>query len=209
VLRLGLAGVIIVLLRVFWIEPAMVPTASMEKTVLIGDHYLLFKLPYGPRVPFISARLPRWGHVSRGEIVAFTSPINSEEVLVKRIVGVGGDSIEIRNAAVYVNDKKVHEPYAVFTSSSAAAVENMPKQTVPGGKLFMLGDNRDNSQDSRFWGPVPATNVVGKPLWIFWSYNAPSFAWLDPRLMHRLRFYASVGAHLFANTRWGRVGTRL
>ena len=199
----------VVFLQVFWVEPAMVPTASMEKTVLVGDHYLLFKLPYGPRVPFTSWRLPRWGRVSHSEIVAFTSPINPEEVLVKRVVAIGGDSIEIRSAAVYVNGKQVNEPYAVFTSSTSAAVENTSKQIVPEGRLFMLGDNRDNSQDSRFWGPVPATNVIGKPLWIFWSYNAPSFAWLDPRLMHRLRFYASVGAHLFANTRWSRVGTHL
>jgi signal peptidase I len=198
-----------VLLRVFWIEPAMVPTASMEKTVLVGDHYLLFKLPYGPRVPFTLSHLPRWGRVSRGEIVAFTSPIDPEEVLVKRVVAVGGDSIEIRNASVYLNGKKLDEPYAVFSSSSDAAVENISKQIVPDGELFMLGDNRDNSQDSRFWGPVLAANVVGKPLWIFWSYNAPSFAWLDPQFMHRLRFYASVGAHLLANTRWNRVGTRL
>ena len=187
----------------------MVPTASMEKTVLVGDHYLLFKLPYGPRVPFTSSHLPRWGRVSRGEIVAFTSPIHPEDVLVKRVVAVGGDSIEIRNASVYLNGKKLNEPYAVFSSSSAAAIENISSQIVPEGELFMLGDNRDNSQDSRFWGPVPATNVIGKPLWIFWSYNAPSFAWLDPQFMHRLRFYASVGTHLLANTRWNRMGNRL
>jgi signal peptidase I len=200
---------IAVLVRVFWVEPAMVPTASMERTVLVGDHYLLFKLPYGPRVPFTSFHLPRWGGVNRGDIVAFTSPIDPQEVWVKRAIALGGDSIEIRDTAVYVNGEKLSEPYALFRKSGFHLGDNMSRQIVPTGELFMLGDNRNNSQDSRFWGAVPEKNVIGKPLWIFWSYNAPSLAWLDTGLMHKLRFYASVGTHLLANTRWSRLGTHL
>lgn len=195
--------------EIFWAEPVMVPTASMEKTVLVGDHYLLFKLPYGPRVPFTSLHLPRWERVKHGDIVAFTSPIDPQEVLVKRVVALGGDSIEIRENAVYLNGKILSEPYAVFKKSAFHTTFNMPRQIVPRGELFMLGDNRNNSQDSRYWGSVPQTNVIGKPLWIFWSYNAPTFAWLDTGLMHKLRFYASVGTHLLANTRWSRVGMHL
>ena len=195
--------------EIFWAEPVMVPTASMEKTVLVGDHYLLFKLPYGPGVPFTSLHLPRWGRVKHGDIVAFTSPIDPQEVLVKRVVALGGDSIEIRDNAVYLNGEILSEPYAVFKKSAFHTAVNMPRQIVPQGELFMLGDNRNNSQDSRYWGSVPESNVIGKPLWIFWSYNAPTFAWLDTGLMHKLRFYASVGTHLLANTRWSRVGMHL
>ena len=208
-MRLGVIALLVAFVQIFWAEPVMVPTASMEKTVLVGDHYLLFKLPYGPRLPFTSLHLPRWGRVKHADIVAFISPIDPQEVLVKRVVALGGDSIEIRNTAVYVNNEKLNEPYAVFTQSAFRSGDNMPRQSVPRGELFMLGDNRNNSQDSRFWGPVLEANVIGKPLWIFWSYNAPSFAWLDPGVMHKLRFYASVGTHLLANTRWSRLGIHL
>ena len=187
----------------------MVPTASMERTVLVGDHYFLFKLPYGPRLPITSLHLPRWRHVGRGEIVAFRSPVDPQEIFLKRVIAVGGDAIEIHRAAVYVNGERINEPYAVFKQSPSSAIENISRRIVPKEELFMLGDNRDDSQDSRVWGAVPEANVIGKPLWIFWSYNAPSFDWLDTGTLHKLRFYASVSAHLLANTRWDRLGTRL
>ena len=188
----------------------MVPTASMEGTVLVGDHYFVFKLPYGPRIPFTSFHLPRWRHAQRGEILAFRSPRDAREKFVKRVVAVGGDAIEIRNGIVYVNDLRMKEPYAVFTGRRRGAwTENMPRRVVPVGELFMLGDNRDKSEDSRFWGAVPEENIVGRPIMIFWSYNAPTNAWMDENPFHRIRFYASVGTHLFSNTRWSRLGSFL
>ena len=173
-MRLGVIALLVAFVQIFWAEPVMVPTASMEKTVLVGDHYLLFKLPYGPRLPFTSLHLPRWGRVKHADIVAFTSPTDPQEVLVKRVVAVGGDSIEIRNTAVYVNGAKLNEPYAVFTKSASRSGDNMPRQIVPRGELFMLGDNRNHSKDSRFWGFVPRDAIVARPLVIYFSLRRPS-----------------------------------
>lgn len=185
-------------------ELAMVPTPSMERTVLVGDHYFLVKFPYAPAVPFTGYRLPRWRKVGRGEIVAFRSPLDPQQTFLKRVVAVGGDEIAIHGGIAYVNGKALDEPYAHATGR-----EEMDTVLVPNGRLFMLGDNREHSEDSRFWGTVPEENVIGKPLMIFWSYDAPSFAWLDHNPADQLRFYASIAAHFFGNTRWTRLGARL
>jgi signal peptidase I len=197
--------------RTFIGEASVVPTASMEGTILVGDHLFWNKALYGPEIPFTHWRLPRLKTVRRGDIVAFHYPLDPEQIFLKRVAAVGGDLIEIRNDVVYVNRIPVQERYAVhhhmlrfrFFPSEMAA------RRVPAGALFMLGDNRDFSSDSRDWGVVPVDHVIGSPLIIFWSYDAPSAEWLDDQPGHRWRFFASVCAHLLTRTRWGRTGTLL
>ncbi len=198
----GFSGAIL-LIYLFVGELAMVPTASMERTLLVGDHYFLVKFPYAPVVPYTHLHLPRWRKVARGEIVAFRSPMDPQQIFLKRVVASGGDEIAIHAGVLYVNGRPVEEPYALTSGR-----EEMDEVAVPAGRLFMLGDNREHSEDSRFWGTVPEENVIGKPLMIFWSYDAPSFAWLNHDPAHQLRFYASVAAHFFGNTRWARLGAR-
>ncbi len=235
-------SLVVVLIGVFCIrtfvgEATMIPTGSMERTILIGDHVFLGKLLYGPRVPFTDWRLPTLRQIHRQNIVAFRYPLNPSQMFVKRVIGVGGDVVKIVNKQVYVNGKILPQPYAHFDSSRILPLRDnfpppvsmiptlpaawgldptwareMPRYIhedglhVPRGYLFVLGDNRDDSYDSRFWGFVPLKNVVGEPWFIYWSYRAPSREWLDDRWSDQLRFDASILGNFFHNTRWSRMG---
>jgi signal peptidase I len=199
----------IVFLFSFVIEFGMVPTASMERTVLVGDHLLWLKLPYGPTIPFTHYRLPQLRTPKPGEIVAFRSPIEPDDIYLKRVIAVAGDVVEIQRGVLYINGSRMPEDYAhVRASRRWSWQENISPRRVPPGSLFVMGDNRDNSEDSRYWGPVPVANVLGEPIVIFWSYDAPSSAWLDPSLLHQVRLYASALTHL-TQTRWRRTGLLL
>lgn len=230
-----LAGVFCI--RTFVAEATMIPTGSMEGTILIGDHVFLDKLLYGPRIPYTDWRLPEIRQVHRQDIVAFRYPVNPSVMFVKRVIGVGGDVIRVVDRKVYVNGKLLKEPYAHFeplqTTPLAANfpppldeipslpaywgldptwARQMPKYIrrdglhVPEGFLFCMGDNRDNSQDSRFWGFVPLDNVVGEPLFVFWSYDAPTKEWTSDDLKDRLVFDASILWNFIRKTRWSRTG---
>lgn len=224
-------------IRTFVAEATVIPTGSMENTILIGDHVFLNKLLYGPELPYTDVRFPRIAPIHRRDIVAFHYPVNPAQMFVKRVIGVGGDVIRIVDKKVYVNGKLQKEPYASFQSSAVfplrddfpppkSEINELPAAwgldpnwaremphyihkdglQVPMGHLFVMGDNRDDSLDSRFWGFVPVQNVVGEPLFVYWSYNAPTHEWLDDRLRDRLKFDASILWNFFAKTRWSRMG---
>jgi signal peptidase I len=224
-------------IRTFIAEATVIPTASMERTILIGDHVFLNKLLYGPRLPYTSLRVPAIKTVQRQEIVAFRYPRNPSVMFVKRVIGVGGDVVRIHNKKVFVNGQALKEPYIQFQFSTlmplrddfpppvnlldtlpaawgldSAWAREMPGFIredglyVPPGYLFVMGDNRDNSLDSRFWGFVPVDNVVGEPLFVYWSYEAPSKDWTAEDLMARLKFDLSILWNFFTKTRWSRTG---
>lgn len=193
----------------FILDLGMVPTASMEGTVLVGDHLLMFKLPYGPRVPFTELRLPQWRTPQPGEIVAFRSPVEAGEIYLKRVIAGAGDVVALHGGVLYVNGIRWRESYArVRPGRRWTWQENIGPYRVPAGSLFVLGDNRDNSEDSRYFGPIPVESVLGEPLVVFWSYDAPSSAWLDPNWLHQVRLYASALSHI-AQIRWRRTGMLL
>ena len=196
--------VLVFLIRTFVGEPTIIPTASMENTILVGDHVFLTKLLYGPRIPFTDWRLPAVRHVKGQDIVAFRYPRDPSLIYVKRVIGVPGDRVEVLGHQALINGQRLKEPYAVHTHPRRR--ENYGPTTVPAGHLFVMGDNRDNSNDSRFWGSVPLENVVGKPLLVYWSYEAPTDDWLQEGVLNRARFYASVVRNFFSKTRWARTG---
>ncbi|MGH9325279.1 MAG: signal peptidase I [Terriglobia bacterium] len=224
-------------IRTFIGEATVIPTGSMENTILIGDHVFLNKLPYGPTLPYTSWRLPRLKAIHRGDIIAFRYPLNPSVMYVKRVIGVGGDVIRIVNKQVYLNGRRLHEPYVVHEypgifplrdnfppplseistlpetwGVAPSWARGMPRYIrpdglhVPKGYLFVMGDNRDNSSDSRFWGFVPLKNVVGEPLFVYWSYKAPTRDWLNDTLEGRLRFDGSILVNFVQKTRWDRIG---
>lgn len=208
-LRLLVVGVILLGLRTFVGEASVVPTGSMEGTILIGDHLFLNKLLYGPEIPLLNWRLPMLKTIRRGDIVVFRYPRNPEETFLKRVTALGGDRVEIRDGVVYVNSRALNEPYAVHRGSRYSASEEMASLVVPEGSLFVMGDNRDNSSDSREWGFVPVRNVIGEPMFVYWSYDAPTSRWLDQNWMHEMAFYVSIAGNFFTRTRWSRTGMLL
>jgi len=234
-LLIVLAGVLCI--RTFVAEATVIPTGSMESTILIGDHVFLNKLLYGPRLPYTSLRLPPLRQVHRQDIVAFRYPRNPSVMFVKRVIAVGGDVVKIEDKKVYLNGRPLFEPYTQFQYSTVlplrddfpptpSLLETLPAAWgldplwarempsfirndglhVPPGYLFVMGDNRDNSLDSRFWGFVPLENVVGEPLFVYWSYDAPTKDWTAETLEARLKFDASIVWNFLAHTRWSRTG---
>jgi signal peptidase I len=207
--RLMVLALIAMTVRVFVGEASVVPTGSMEGTILVGDHLFMDKLLYGPEIPVVHWRLPRVKSIHRGDIIVFRYPRNPAETYLKRVAALGGDTLEIRNGVVYVNSRPAVEPYVVHNLPAYARHEQMAARIIPPGKLFVMGDNRDNSSDSREWGLVPEKNVLGEPMLVYWSYDAPTARWLDETPSHRVAFYASIAENFFSRTRWNRMGTWL
>jgi signal peptidase I len=207
--RLIVLACIVLGVRIFVGEASVVPTASMEGTILVGDHLFMDKLLYGPEIPLVHWRLPVIKKIHRGDIIVFRYPKDPSETFLKRVAAIGGDSLEIRNGVLYINSQPVSEPYAVHNLPVHSSHESWGPTLVPEGRLFVMGDNRDNSSDSRDWGFVPVSNVIGEPMFVYWSYDAPTSRWLDENLGHKISFYASIASNFFSHTRWNRTGTLL
>lgn len=177
----------------------------MKPTIEIGDHILVSSLMDAPRLPGTPWHLPRLGHISRGQVVSFRSPLHSGDVFVKRVVAVGGDTVEMHDGILYVNGDRSQERYA----TECRGTRELPRFRVPESSLYVMGDNRDNSEDSRTFGPIKVDSVVGEPLAVVWSIRSRSSDWFDDRGEFRERIYFSAARHLFAITRWSRTGILL
>jgi len=194
-----------------------VPTESMKPTILAGDHFFLDKVAFPANYPQAVQKYLPARTVQRGDIIAFWSPEDPNTRLVKRVIGLPGETIEIRDRHVYINGKELSEPYKVHTDPNVysgdswvpAALQrrdNLAPTEIPANRYFMMGDNRDNSNDSRFWGFARREAFIGKPTFIYWSYEAdPNDAYLtSPKEL--LLHYVSVAEHFFSKTRWLRTG---
>lgn len=169
------AVVLALIIRTFVIQAFKIPSGSMMNTLLIGDHILVSKFIYGVKVPFWGATLIPVTDPKRGDIVVFKYPKDPSKDFIKRVVGVAGDTVEIRNKNVFVNGKPLDDNrYAIHSDNRIVygQRDNMPPITVPPDSLFVMGDNRDNSHDSRFWGFVDLKDVKGKAWIIYWSWNS-------------------------------------
>jgi signal peptidase I len=205
------------------VQAFIVPTGSMESTVLIGDHLLVDKLSYAPTDPITKHLLP-YTEPKRGDVIVFRYPMDIRQNFVKRVIGVPGDHIHIVDKVVYVNGKALTEPYTQHIDPRVEPYrDNFPAQplgpvadraqemlanhvqsgelVVPAENYFAMGDNRENSLDSRYWGFVPRENIIGKPLVIFWSFDAPTEEWAGDSGNH----YVDVVRNFFTKTRWNRT----
>jgi signal peptidase I len=177
-----IAIIIAMFIRTFIIQAFKIPSGSMLETLQIGDQILVNKFIYGVKIPFTDGRiLVPVKNPQRDDIVVFKYPEDPSKDFIKRVVGIGGDTIEIINKKVYVNGSLVEgKPYAIHKDNIVypgmrTTRDNLGKITVPEHKLFVMGDNRDNSHDSRFWGFVDLKAVRGKALIIYWSWNKDTF----------------------------------
>jgi len=192
---LVIAVVLALFVRTWVFQAFKIPTGSMEPNLLIGDHLIVNKMIFAPAVtPIERALLPR-RDIVRGDVIVFKYPEDPTRDFIKRVIGVPGDQLELRRKKMYVNGKAIDEPYAHFivplSPEGAGRGTDLREEygpvTVPAGQFFVMGDNRDNSQDSRYWGFLPATYVKGKALFIYFSVgdSVGDIQW--SRLLNRVR----------------------
>lgn len=173
---IGMALLLALFIRTFIVQAFKIPSGSMIPTLQIGDHILVNKLAYGIRVPFWGHYLVDFGKVQRGDVVVFIFPEDRSKDFIKRVVGVAGDTVEVRGKKIYINGQQVEDPYAHFEGDDPqnilpASRDDYGPTKVPENHLFVMGDNRDRSYDSRFWGFVNLDDVRGKAFLIYWSWD--------------------------------------
>ncbi|MFW5734307.1 MAG: signal peptidase I [Oceanidesulfovibrio sp.] len=168
-----IAFILAMIIRAFFVQAFKIPSGSMLETLQIGDHLLVSKLVYGIKVPFTNIEVVEFSKPERGDIVVFPFPVNPSQDFIKRIVGLPGETVEIRDKDVYINGEKLDEAYVQHTDSRVldSPRDNMEPRTVPEGEYFVMGDNRDESHDSRFWGFVKEDTIKGKAWIIYWSWK--------------------------------------
>jgi signal peptidase I len=172
-----IAILIAVVIRTFVIQAYKIPSRSMVPALLVGDHLLVNKFIYGVKIPIIRKVLIPITDPERGDIIVFIYPNDRTKDYIKRVIGVGGDKIEIKNKDLFVNDKPYKDAFGIYSDNVVYPAVVQPRDNfgpvvVPQGSLFVMGDNRDESADSRFWGFVDLKDVEGKALIIYWSWNS-------------------------------------
>ncbi len=171
-----IAILIAVFIRTFIIQAFKIPSRSMVPTLLIGDHLLVNKFIYGVKIPYFRKIIIPITDPQRGDIVVFIYPNDRTKDFIKRVIGIGGDTIEINNKKIFVNGKRYTDTYGIYSDSVIYPRTMQPRDnygpvTVPKGSIFVMGDNRDESADSRFWGFVDLKDVEGKAFIIYWSWD--------------------------------------
>jgi signal peptidase I len=224
----------------FLAQNFVIPSGSMEKTLLVGDHLIVDRINLAPPAKWMP--LMKYREPKRGDVVVFIKPVAEPEpdadgkpqylFLVKRLIGVPGDHIHLRDGVVIINGVAQAQPYAQNDPDLASNfLDNFPSEpppdipqvpdswreidfpndvvngelVVPPGMYFMMGDNRHNSLDSRYWGFVPRSNIVGRPLFNYWSFESTEDAYETPGIGHKLAWMAHVALHFFTETRWNRT----
>ncbi|HXK61733.1 MAG TPA: signal peptidase I [Acidobacteriota bacterium] len=198
------------------VHPMTVPTPSMEPTILVGDRLLIDK--FTVRNGFVPA--PPWTpehEIRRGDIIVFKFPKQPEVLYVKRAIGLPGETIEIRSKNVYINGQPLDEPYKIHSDPHTYPADPSPFQfggghrdnfgpvQIPPDHYFMMGDNRDDSADSRYFGFLPRDHIVGRPLIVFWSYEDDRDAYLKTSPPEIIKLYAERVIFFFTRTRWDRM----
>ncbi len=210
----AVALILALIIKCSVVEAYKIPSGSMEDTLLIGDFLLANKFIYGSKIPLLPVHLPALREPKPGDIVIFKYPRNPKVNYIKRCVAVEGQTVEIREKLLYVDGKRIPDPpMGKYTDSSFRAKGRDPRDNfgpyeVPKGYLFMMGDNRDNSADSRYWGPLPRELVLGKAMIIHWSWaadpNAPAVTSEDLLSLPKNVFYNII--HFPNRVRWNRIG---
>jgi signal peptidase I len=223
--------VVFLFIMTFVVQHFAIPSGSMEETLLVGDHLLVNREQFAPPTRWLGPLLP-YRDIRRNDIVVFFSPEEPGLILVKRIVGIPGDRIHLRDGAVYRNGEKLAEPFAqhkfenydpyrdnfpalppseMYGITSQDWLRTLPSHiqgediVVPPGSYFAMGDNRDNSKDSRYWGFIPRENVIGRPMLVYWSFITPESQYQKRSVGDRLGFLAHIVLHFFDETRWSRT----
>jgi signal peptidase I len=195
--------------RIFAFQAFKIPSGSMEDNLKVGDHIIVNKFIYGPQVPALRGLMPL-RDIQRGDVIVFRYPGDPTQDYVKRVIGLPGETVDIRNKKVFIDGKPLDEPYVLHTDDRVFHV-NHPQSTrdqfgpfvIPEGEYFAMGDNRDNSNDSRFWGGVPRGLIKGRAFMVYWSFDMRPARGSSAR--ERLGELGKVVVHFFTKTRWERT----
>ena len=228
----GIAAVLVsgLFIITFMVQAFEIPSESMVKTLLVGDHVFVDRLSPTAKAGYVGPLIP-YREIKHGDIIVFLHPKEPGMYVVKRIIGVPGDRIHLRDSKVYRNGEALDEPYVIHSGPSYSPYrDQFPAVTpdgdsnvnpewpivmrehlkdgelvVPPDSYFGMGDNRDVSLDSRFWGFIPKENVIGRPLFIYWSFDTPKDQYERTSMADRVGFFVHVVTHFFGETRWGRM----
>lgn len=186
-------------------QARVIPSASMENTLLIGDHVIMSRLGYDAGVPFTHLHLPLWRNPHREQMVIFRPPIPGDPPdWIKRVIGLPGDTVDVHDGSVWINGKKLQEKYTLGRTERADTPTVPMPYKVPANCYFVMGDNRQDSYDSRFIGCVPRQNIIGTPVLIYMSVKAPEQAWDSGQIRERFGAYLNALFHP-GDIRWRRL----
>ena len=211
-----IAVILALFIRTFIVQAFKIPTGSMEENLLIGDHLLVNKFVLGPTASPLERALLPVGTVKRDDIVVFKYPEEPDRDFIKRVIGLPGETVEVREKKVYINGKALDEPFVHFLQppaspsefhevTSSDVRERYGPVTIPPNQYLVMGDNRDNSQDSRYWGFLPREYIKGRALVIYWSYEAGREDYQEDGAVATVKGLASVFIHFLTRTRWERM----
>jgi signal peptidase I len=209
-----IAVILALFVRTWVVQAFKIPTGSMENNLLIGDHLLVNKFVFGPTPLAIGRKVLPVRSIARGDIVVFKYPDEPDRDFIKRVIGLPGETIELKNKKVHVNGQPLDEPYVHFLTppsneyqevTSYDLRERFGPVTVPADQYFVMGDNRDNSQDSRYWGFLPREYVKGKALMVYWSYEADREDYQQSGIGDQVEGVFSTVTQFFTKTRWSRL----
>ena len=228
----GIAAVLVsgLFIITFMVQAFEIPSESMVKTLLVGDHVFVDRLSPTAKAGYVGPLIP-YRKIKHGDIIVFLHPKEPGMYVVKRIIGVPGDRIHLRDSKVYRNGEALDEPYVIHSGPSYSPYRDQFPAVAPDGdsnvnpewpivmrehlkdgelvvppdSYFGMGDNRDVSLDSRFWGFIPKENVIGRPLFIYWSFDTPKDQYERTSMADRVGFFVHVVTHFFGETRWGRM----
>lgn len=208
-------AVFVFFVMTFVVQAFQIPTGSMEDTLLIGDHLLVNKFVYAPTLFQWEKKILPVKNIKRGDIVVFRYPEDPTKDFVKRVIALGGETVEIKDKTVFINGKPIDEPYKVHKDSSVFKSnefipenviirDNFGPVVVPEEHYFVMGDNRDNSSDSRYWGFLQRNMIKGKPWIIYWSYKAKRGEYLERGILKKIWGIVETVVTFIPKTRWDR-----
>ena len=211
-----IAVIMALFIRTFAVQAFKIPTGSMENNLLVGDYLVVNKFVFAPAATALERSVLPVRPIRRGDVVVFKYPEDPERDFVKRVIGLPGEKLEVREKKVYINGKALDEPYvhyleppsapsALYETTATDLRERYGPVTIPADQYFMMGDNRDNSQDSRYWGFLPRSYVKGRALMVYWSYESDAEAYQEQGLVARIKGLVSVAVHFFSGTCWSRM----
>ena len=201
-----IAAILALFIRTFVFQAFKIPTGSMEDHLLVGDHILVNKFVYGPTVTPLEDWLLPLRDTDRQDVIVFRAPPEPDKDFIKRVIGLPGETVVVEDGAVVIDGQSIDDPYANHKAAFGDNFHDMREPfDVPEGEYFAMGDNRENSRDSRYWGSVPASHIKGKAMLVYWSYESGDQEYVGGGVRERLMQFSNVLLHFFTRTRWNRT----